>query len=198
MMTPKCLPLLTKIEVENIFQRGELYEKHSFYFIEKGSKTYNTEIRFESFVHYACEIRNNFLKHQTILVKNLEKFNEKIYLESQKLGENVDVHMYLAPEEGSDSFDFHQDFKDVLIVLIYGEKEFHLVEGKKTNVYHLSAGDKLFIKRGIFHKAISRGRSCLLSFGYQKDSACIESVAFKPFCHIDSYFIPMGIKMSDL
>jgi ribosomal protein L16 Arg81 hydroxylase len=157
--------LLNKKEIEEIFNDGYLYECNSFFHIDKIRKECDSNLKFDNYLDYASSIRNKFLSGHTIIVINLENFNQAIREISAKLGRDVDVHMYLVPENGGDAFDFHVDDRDVYIHMIYGNKKFLLKEDNTIKEYNLSEGSELFIKKGVEHKAIPQGPSCLLSFG---------------------------------
>jgi mannose-6-phosphate isomerase-like protein (cupin superfamily) len=157
--------LLTKKEIENIFNDGFLYENNSFFVIDKNKKEYNTNLVFETYLETASYIRKYFLEGHTIVVKNLENYNKNIRHRCADLGRDVDVHMYLVPTNGEDSFNFHTDDREVIIEMIYGKKDF-IFRNKETLQHHsLREGDTLKIPLGVEHKAVPKGSSCLLSFG---------------------------------
>lgn len=183
MTIQKCSPLLTKAEIAEIFSSSYLFEKKSFFILEKETLTYNTERKSETFVQEASEVRSAFLNGHTIIVKNLEQFNSKIRNKASEIGRNVDVHMYLVHENGKSSFPFHTDDREVLIHMLYGKKKFFLKNNAKISEFLLEAGDQLSIAKGQEHQAIPMGASCLLSFGVAGD---------------ESYFVPGSICEDDL
>lgn len=178
------MSLLSKKDIEDIFSSSFFYENECLYIIDKETKTYQTDKAYKNFLEYAGAVRRAFLSGHTIIVKNLEKYNSAIQKKCFELGENVDVHMYLVPPEGTSSFDYHVDDRDVWVHMVYGKKEFHIREPNNEKVTHLSPGDFLFISKGTEHKAVPHGASCLLSFG----------IAPKPL----TYKIPSGITVGDL
>ncbi len=161
-------PLLTDLEIESIFADGPLYERGSFFVVDKETASYDTLKAERNFFQEAAETREAFLSGHTIIIKNLESFNLNIRLKAASLGPKVDVHMYLVPPGGTSSFPFHTDERDVLVKIVYGEKTFVLQEAGGERSYHLATNDELFIPKGIYHKAIPSGPSCLLSFGIEK------------------------------
>jgi ribosomal protein L16 Arg81 hydroxylase len=183
MKIQKYTPLLNIQEISEIFNDGDLLEKESFYIIDKKTKEYNTLKKFQTYIETANEVRNSFISGHTIIVKNLENYNENIRLACASLGRDVDVHMYLVPENGKDSFDFHKDDREVYVHMIYGEKEFILKKDGLNISHYLSKGDTLNIPFETVHKAIPKGKSCLLSFGINPK---------------EYYKIYGGIKVSDL
>lgn len=157
--------LLDKKEIEKIFNDGYLYECNSFFFIDKIKKECNSNLKFDNYLDYALEIREKFLLGHTVVVLNLENFNEAIRKKCALLGRDVDAHMYLVPKNGEDAFDFHVDDRDVYVNMVYGRKKFLLKENDNIKEYDLSEGSELFIKKGVEHKAVPQGPSCLVSFG---------------------------------
>lgn len=183
MKIQKYIPLLNIQDISDIFNDGELLEKESFFILDKKTKEYNTIKKFQTYIETANEVREAFKSGHTIIVKNLENYNEKIRLACASLGRDVDVHMYLVPENGSDSFEFHKDDREVYVSMVYGEKEF-IFKNEDFNISHyLRKGDTLHIPLGTIHKAIPKGKSCLLSFGINTR---------------EYYKIYGGVKVSDL
>lgn len=176
------MPLVTKNDIENIFASGSLYEKKSFFVIDSATLTYDTSKQFNSFLEQSRYLRDSFVTGHTLIVKNLENYNADIQKQAARYGLNVDVHMYLVPPNGSDSFDFHSDDSDVYANMVYGEKTF-LLRHESDISYRLKAGDELYIPQGVLHKAIVNGPSCLLSFGVRNDVR---------------YFVPGGVAIQDL
>ena len=160
------MPLLSKLEISQIFNDGHLLELESFHVIDKLTKTYDINRRRGSFLEEAAFIRQAYLNGQTIIVKNLENYNEEIRRQSVSLGRDVSVHLYLVPPHGSDSFDFHIDDTDVWLKMLYGEKKIFCKKAMGIEEHYLTPENELFIKKGIYHKAQPSGASCMLSFGY--------------------------------
>jgi|GEM_PF-3460042 len=177
------MSLLNLQEMSQIFQDWRLYDKKSFHVIEPGTLTYDVDRPRLTHAKEAKFIRDSFLDGKTIIIKNLESFNEKIREKSASLGHDVDVHMYLTKDNTSLSFPFHQDDKDVRIVMLYGSKKFILKQKDQLIEYVLKAGDELPIPKGVEHRAVSLGASCHLSFG------------FEPFLKMS---VPQGLVESDL
>jgi mannose-6-phosphate isomerase-like protein (cupin superfamily) len=183
MKKQKCLHLLSKNDIEDIFKDAKLYENKSFFVIDSITKEYDTNISFDSLSEYSKRIRESFKRGCTIIVKNLEMYNQEIRSHCAKIGKNVDVHMYLVPPNGKQSFNFHQDDREVKVHIVYGSKTFILKNNDKEKSYLLESGQFLDIPKGTIHKAIPNGSSCLLSFGFEKEV---------------SYQVPFGITKEDL
>jgi mannose-6-phosphate isomerase-like protein (cupin superfamily) len=168
-MKQKCSPLLSKEEIEGLFFNTELFLKKSFHFIDNESLTYDENRERGSIPEEAQFIKLKLREGHTIIIKNLESLSPTILSKCESLGENVDLHLYLVPENGNSSFDFHADDRDVLVHLVYGEKKFFIkdAEGIEKEIL-LEAEDELSIPKGTLHKAIPKGASCLLSFGAER------------------------------
>lgn len=163
MKTQKYLPLLSTLEISQIFEDGLLYEQNSFFVISKKSLTYDTQRTSNNFLEEAQYIRSSFLNGHTVVVKNLENYSKAIKTKCIELGGNVDVHLYLGVSDKALSFPFHKDDRDVLVHLLYGEKVFYFSPEDKQIL--LKKGGELFIGKGQLHRAKPRMATCLLSFG---------------------------------
>jgi len=158
-------PLMTKIEIAELFSDSRLYELKSFQIIKKETLNYDINRDRGGFLEEACNLRKAFLSGHTIIVNNLEITHKQLREKAAKLGREVNIHLYLVPQNGSTSFPFHKDDRDVLVHLLYGTKDFEIIEQIEPVQHTLKSGDELFIKRGVQHRAIVRGGSALLSFG---------------------------------
>ncbi len=169
MTTTNIYSLLSPEDLLSIFSCGKLYEQSSFHYIEK-DKTYDVGRDKSNFLNEAQLIFDKYQQGHTIIVKNLDSFNESIRTRAATLGKEVDVHMYLVPPNGSDSFPYHTDDRDVVVHMVFGEKTFYLKDSKGVESKHeLKVGDELSIKKEVLHKAVPRGGSCLLSFGIHQE-----------------------------
>jgi mannose-6-phosphate isomerase-like protein (cupin superfamily) len=178
----KYMHLINENDLEEIFSSSWLYGNNSFYVIDKITKTHRTDIQFSSHLEYSKYIKNSYDSGNTIIVKNLESFHPKIRAAALKYGMLVDVHMYLVPPKGTDSFDYHKDDCDVTIVMVYGSKRFYIKESGEEKVFNLNEGDSLFIKKEFEHRALPTGPSCLLSFGIKE---------------VWNYYVPGGLEKSN-
>ena len=140
---------------------------NSFHYIEN-DLTYDKNRQEESFIEESKLLYKKYSEGHTIIVKNLEHFNENIRKKAAELGPYVDVHMYLTPKSAEASFPYHTDKRDVLIHMIYGEKTFALKKENEEEMHALKANDELFLPKQYAHKAIPNGASCLLSFGMKE------------------------------
>ncbi len=175
-------PLITPKEISEIFSSGWLYDQNSFYFIDRSTKNYDEARDKTNFIKESKLLYEKYQTGHTLIIKNLESCNEVIKQRAKNLGDNTDVHMYLVPPNGKDSFNFHQDDRDVIVHLVSGQKTFYLKDGDHEKEYKLKPGDELFIKKETWHKAVPDGPSCLLSFGS---------------CEFANYLVPTQFKAKD-
>jgi hypothetical protein len=174
MKQQNTLPLITPDEIVNCFIDSELLEKKSFYYIEQDKAGYDTNRKPMSFIDEIQDIKQAYLNGHTIVIKNMENYNEAIRIQAAKYGRNVNVCMFLSPNEGS-NFGWHNDEEDVHIHLIHGQKVFfvdqpiapELVRGLTSSIHKckLLPGDVLNIKPMVQHFASTIGSSIHISFG---------------------------------
>ena len=140
MTTPSIYSLLNPEEIIQIFSCGELYDKASFYFIEKDTETYKVDRDKSNFLLESEFIYQKYKDGHTIIVKNLKNYNKTIRKKCAELGKDVDVHMYLVPPNGTDSFPYHRDERDVVVHLVHGEKIFYIKDetGEITKLCRLN------------------------------------------------------------
>lgn len=174
--------LLHKKDLEDLFSSSYFYQNQLIYAIDPVTQTYQTDQKFSNFIEYAKFIKQAFQNNQSIVVKGLENFNLKIKNFSLQFGADVDAHLYLTQSSSASSFDFHADDKEVQIVMVYGSKEFTLIESGVQKKYLLHEGHTLRIPKGVLHRAKSVGPSALISFGFLED---------------EHYYVPGGLQSSD-
>lgn len=117
-----------------------------------------------------------YQKGLTILIKDLENWNENIQAKCRSLGSSTNTHLYLTPENGS-SFDWHTDDRDVYVYLQKGEKKFQVEESDGyVSTYVLRPGSLLFIPYGAKHRAEVSGPSVHLSFGVWPEGKTIREL----------------------
>jgi mannose-6-phosphate isomerase-like protein (cupin superfamily) len=175
--------LLRPEEIEVIFSDGWFYENASFYILDRTTQSYDVLRKERSFLDEARALSRAFRAGDSIIVKNLEGFNQEIRMKCAALGPRVDVHLYLVPPGGDASFDFHRDDRDVWVHLVYGRKRFITRSSDIEQCWDLSAGDELYIPMGVLHRAVPMGPSALMSFGVPREA---------------TFSIPGGITLADL
>lgn len=169
MKQQKCLPLLNDEEIKYLIYNYYLYERGSFFVIHKEKKGYDLDKNFPDIASEIAYIREAIESGHTIVIKNMEDFNERIEAQAKRFGEGTDVHLYMVPDDKGDSFDWHTDDREVMATVVKGKKKFEreVTIGNKTNIqeHFLEEGDWVHIPKGMPHKATPIGPSILLSFG---------------------------------
>jgi ribosomal protein L16 Arg81 hydroxylase len=158
-------PILSRQEINNILTDMILIEKNSFKVV-KNSMYENYDMNNDP-IDEINRIQQAFNEGNTVVAKNLETYNLTLDLLCQAIGNNVDAHMYMSPKDAC-GFPLHSDDRSVFIFMLYGEKLFK-VEDKDIL---LEAGDMLYIKQGIQHKATAVQASCHISFGLAEQYLC--------------------------
>lgn len=104
-----------------------------------------------------------------VKIEGMERFNRTLYHISLELAKRynhdgpVSCHLFISPKD-SLSFPLHEDMEDVIIYMVSGGKVFEGVSGS----VELSAGDSIFIPRGVPHRAVNTNSSVMLSFGLER------------------------------
>lgn len=173
-MIQNTWPLITADEIEKCFTDNQLLEKKSFFIIETDKKGYNTNRNPGTYIEEIQTIKNAYNDGFTIVVKNMENYNEAIRKKAAEYGRDVDVCMFLSPREGS-SFGWHKDEEDVYVHLVSGKKvffvEYPFGEHQASSIIErhiLVPGDVLHIPPGYSHCAFTLGSSIHLSFGVKQ------------------------------
>lgn len=122
------------------------------------------------------KIEQAFNQSQTIVIKELEHWSSAIENTSNQLGAGANVHLYFSPVKGT-SFGWHQDDRDVFILMQLGQKTIEVEEiDGSLSVHHLKPGFELYIPYGLKHRALpSDVVSIHLSFGYWPKGVSIKS-----------------------
>ena len=165
----KFTSLLTKEEINNLFYNYDLFLNNSFYIIDKKTKEYNEDNHTPDFKTHVEKLKKASSEGCTIVVKNMENFNNKIKEIAEELGHGTDTHLYLVFNSTTgDSFGWHTDDRSVWVKMIYGEKLFGIKsyanETMFINYIRIKDNECLFIGKKE-HKAIPMGISAMLSFG---------------------------------
>lgn len=160
-------PLISQGELSLITRNSYLHDISSFFIIEKNG-TYRDDEKFDysTALYRAIKIEQAFKQGHTILVKNLEKWNQAIVDKCNELGGDINVHLYASPAAGS-GFGWHSDDRDVYVYLQFGSKKFEVrqPDGVEQS-FLLTPGSCLYIPYGVKHRGISENVDSLhLSFG---------------------------------
>lgn len=178
MLTHNHSYLLKSHEIANVFLDLELLEKRSFYIIEEDKIGYDLNRTKElTILEDLKQIKEGYLAGNTIVVKNMQNYNEAIRIQAARYGRDVDVVMFVSPPEGS-SFGFHTDEEDVYIHGVSGHK-FFMFKGIERPFAILRPQDCLHIKPGVEHMAKAfKQPSVHLSFGIkQKEYGVLTGLA---------------------
>lgn len=168
--------LVNTSELSLIIGSEYLHEKKSFFIVESDGSYRDDGLMFTGLIPARINLLlESLAKGKTILIKNLEHWNQSIRMAGDSLGSYVDVHMYISPGRGT-AFDWHSDDRDVSIYLLKGRKRFIVREfSGEERTYDLSSGQGLFIPYGVMHKAEpSEDLSIHLSFGLWPNSITIR------------------------
>ena len=172
--------LITKEEVKLALTNEYLHDQHS-HFIVSGKGEYDDT---RSFIYglpldRIKHLSDAYNSGKTIVVKEMENWNENIIRQCQLYPRYTDVHMYVSPV-GATGFGWHTDDKDVFVHMQIGQKTFEVEEPDGTVSSHaLEAGDVLFIPYGARHRAFAGACSSVhLGFGVWPDKVAIRDEYF--------------------
>lgn len=160
---------MTRDEVANIIYNYDLFLSNSFYVIDQVTKEYNENNRPSDFKSHLEILQKASSEGRTIVVKNMENFNQKIKEAAEQLGSGTDVHLYIVTnKEAGDSFNWHVDDREVWVKMLYGEKLFAIKSQANETSFidftKLKNNQCLYIGSKE-HKATPVGVSAMLSFG---------------------------------
>jgi hypothetical protein len=159
--------LITSEDVSNMLRNIYLHDIHS-HFIVTPDGTYDDTLSMSTGVIPGQVERLEKAHHEgcTIVIKDLENWNEKIKKRCAEFTEPTNVHLYLSPANGS-GFGWHTDDRDVYVHGQIGEKSFLVKEPDgKISEYKITKGDVLYIPYGAKHQALpTEVASVHLSFG---------------------------------
>ena len=151
--------MITLDEFENFIHTDLVYEQKIISVIDEQSRQIFLDEIGELYKHIG----------DTIKLEQMEKYNQSIFQECQKLREKylhfgpVTCHAFLAFKD-SKSFGLHTDPDDVIIECIFGSKTVFVNDTKHV----LQKGDSIFIPANTPHEIINEDKSLILSFGLEK------------------------------
>lgn len=97
----------------------QLINSCSHFVVEKGSYIEDRAHK-GTHNHEIMRINDALKEGCTIQVRNLENWNEAIENKARSFGNNVNVHMFISPPNGT-AFNMHTDDRDVHIVCVSGK-----------------------------------------------------------------------------
>jgi len=96
--------------------------------------------------------RSTFVCRSLYTPKTIYNVKQKVKL--------PELHLYVSFVKNSESFGYHKDYKDVLLVQAIGKMKYDV----EDVMYELYPGDSLFIPAGIYHNPHSEEPRATLSF----------------------------------
>lgn len=167
--------LLGPGELARILKNSYLHDLSSFYIVERdGTYVDDERFTFGTALFKVLQMQKSFEQGLTVLVKNLEHWSAPIVAETQRLGGDVNVHLYASPAGGS-AFDWHADDRDVYIYMQQGRKTFQVKSAAgDVRTLVVAPGERLFIPYGVQHRAFAQEETSVhLSFGKWPDRMTI-------------------------
>jgi len=162
-----ALKLLSREDITLILQNVYLHDIHA-HFIVSPDGTYDDTLSGSTGITPGKieKLERAYKSGCTLVVKDVENWNEKIIKRCEEFDGATNVHLYLSPENGS-GFGWHCDDRDVYVHGQMGTKTFRVKEPDGTiSQYKISEDDLLFIPYGAKHEALANERpSVHLSFG---------------------------------
>lgn len=158
---------ISREEAKMALANEYLHDQHSHFVVSAEGEYDDTRaFIYGTIPERIAHLSNCYKEGKTIVVKEMENWNEKIIEQCKLLPRYTDVHMYFSPA-GATGFGWHTDDKDVHVHMQYGEKHFEVEEPDGTiSKYLLKAGDVLYIPYGARHRAYAGDRpSVHLGFG---------------------------------
>jgi mannose-6-phosphate isomerase-like protein (cupin superfamily) len=155
-------------EIEEILSSGLLYTWNSVHVIDPTTREFTFDKSNEGYLEKTQRIRNSFLSGSSIIVQGLERYSLKLREYSLRFSPSCTIHMYLTPEGGAPSFDFHSDDTDVYVYMALGHKRFELIREEGLEIREIKQGQGMLIPKGVVHRASSIEATCLLSFGFTR------------------------------
>ena len=159
--------LMDETDILNMLRNEYLHDMHS-HFIVSGEGRYDDTRNFEYGIvpDRIKKLEEAYQNGQTIVIKEIETWNQKIIDKCASFQAPTNVHLYLSPARAT-GFGWHTDDRDVFVIVQMGEKLFEVEEPDASmSTYRLKEGQILFIPYGARHRAIAENiPSIHLSFG---------------------------------
>lgn len=158
--------LITQAETIQMLTNLHLHDQRAFFIVTpEGNYDDSKQFHFGIVPERIKKLEAAFNSGHTIIIKEVENWNEKIISRCQDFGRSTNVHLYLSPAHGT-GFDWHTDDRDVWIYMQSGEKSLEIEAEGKVLQYRLRPGSGLHIPFGVKHRALpSHVPSIHLSFG---------------------------------
>lgn len=154
-------------DILNMLRNEYLHDMHS-HFIVTGEGKYDDTRNFEygMIPDRIKRLEEAYSAGHTIVIKEIETWNEKIIQKCASFSAPTNVHLYLSPPNAT-GFGWHTDDRDVFVIVQKGEKLFEIEEPDLSiSTYRVKEGSILFIPYGARHRAAAEEIASIhLSFG---------------------------------
>ncbi|WPU65632.1 JmjC domain-containing protein [Peredibacter starrii] len=159
--------LIDEADVLNMLRNEYLHDQHS-HFIVSAEGTYDDTRTFNYGIvpERIKLLEEAYKKGNTIVIKEVENWNEAIIKKCAGFKLPTNVHLYLSPPHAS-GFGWHTDDRDVYVIMQKGEKYFEVEEPDQSISGHLlKEGTILYIPYGARHRAKAGEKASVhLGFG---------------------------------
>jgi cupin superfamily acireductone dioxygenase involved in methionine salvage len=169
--------LITPSDTEEMIKNIYLHEQRSFFIVTaEGDYDDSRIFNYGIIPDKIKQIESAFKSGKTIIIKEVEFWNQVVINECKSFGQPTNVHLYMTPKKGT-TFGWHSDDRDVYIYMQCGEKTFEVEEpDHKISTYKLKAGSRLYIPYGAKHRALQGEHTSIhLGFGVWKENICIQN-----------------------
>jgi len=160
-LPPESIPKITLEDLVNLL-KNPFYLEEDLVCILEETPTRETSFLEGGIIERAKLVKDSFLKGSTILFRGLEMYLDLSYLEG--FGENINVHSLLAPK-GGPSFEKHTDDRDVILILLRGEK---IVLDEHDVPTLIKEGDVMLIPKGELHQIKNITATWAITIGIPK------------------------------
>lgn len=168
---------VTRIDIDHMLKNEYLHDQHSHFIVSSegvydDSRMFQYGMATDRIEHLVRSYENG----HTIVIKDLESWNDVFKENALKLAPFTNAHLYLSPP-GATRFGWHEDDRDVFVKLQIGEKKFEIKEvDGSISEYLLKVGDCLFIPYGLTHRASATDKASVhVSFGKWPDNLNITN-----------------------
>lgn len=176
-------------DVRDMIRNTYLHDQQSLYIVtSEGNYEDSKFFHFGIIPDRIKKIEKAYNSGHTIIIKELENWNEAIQKRCNEFENATNVHLYQTPQNGT-GFGWHTDDRDVYIYMQIGEKCFEVEEPDQTiKRYELKPGSRLFIPYGAKHRALpTLAPSVHLGFGVWPRNTTIKK---------DYEIFPINIEIS--
>ena len=142
-------------DIIRILSNEFLHDQHSHFIIEKnGLYDDSHEFQFGLIPDRIRRLEHAYNDGKSIIVKEIEHWNEKIVRQCAMFDRPTNVHLYMTGPHGT-ALDWHTDDRDVYVHMQAGTKVFEVKDAKgDVTSYRLTKGMGLFIPYGVEHRAM--------------------------------------------